>query len=180
MKWGAKQCGRGRPRSQVLVALGALLACCLSCRREAREFDPGIEINATVDASVLRRDYEQNAHALSEGKRLFTAFNCSGCHGNGGGGMGPPLLDSPWRYGSELPQVFASIMNGRPNGMPAFHGRIVPQQAWQIAAYVRSLSGQLSKVTAPSRSDHMKANPPENSVDPVTPTQEPVLPGKQK
>jgi cytochrome c oxidase cbb3-type subunit III len=151
-----------------------------ACRRESRDFSSGVEIEIPGDSLIVRRDYEQNAHALAEGKRLFVAFNCSGCHGNGGGGMGPPLLDAPWRYGSELPQVFASIMNGRPNGMPGFRGKIVPQQAWQIAAYVRSLSGQVSFVTAPSRSDHMKANPPENSVDEVQPTKEPILPGKQK
>jgi cytochrome c oxidase cbb3-type subunit III len=159
------------------VAGGALLN---GCRRESREFDAGIEIDATTDSAAVRRDYEQNAYALSEGKRLFVSFNCSGCHGNGGGGMGPALLDAPWRYGSELPQIFASIMNGRPNGMPAFRGKIVPQQAWQLAAYVRSLSGQVSFVTAPSRADHMKANPPETSVDEVKPTKEPILPGKPK
>jgi cytochrome c oxidase cbb3-type subunit 3 len=59
--------------------------------------------------------------------------------------------------------------------MPAFRGRIVPQQAWQLAAYVRSISGQLSRVTSPNRSEHMKAAPPESSVDPVRPTIEPGL-----
>ena len=150
------------------------------CRRESRQFHVGVEVDQTRWSPALRRDYEENAYALAEGKRLFAAFNCSGCHGNGGGGIGPPLLDSPWRYGSDLPQVFASIMDGRPNGMPAFRGRIVPQQAWQLAAYVRSLSGQISKPTATSRSDHMKANPPENSVDPISPSKEPILRGKAK
>jgi cytochrome c oxidase cbb3-type subunit III len=165
-------------RWQLVVSLCGALLC--SCRRESRDFDSGIELDSPVESVALRRDYEQNAHALAEGKRLFVAFNCSGCHGNGGGGMGPPLLDAPWRYGSELPQIFDSIMKGRPNGMPAFRGKIVPQQAWQIAGYVRSLSGQVSPVTATSRSDHMKANPPENSVDPVRPVREPELPGKQE
>ena len=165
-------------RALWIAGVGAMLLG--ACRRESRDFDSGIEVDATVASNAVRRDYEQNAHALTEGTRLFAAFNCTGCHANGGGGMGPPLLDAPWRYGSELPQIFDSIMKGRPNGMPSFRGRIVPQQAWQIAAYVRSLSGQVSFVTAPSRSDHMKANPPENSVDEVQPTKEPVLPGKQK
>jgi len=166
-------------RSLLLAFVGASMVAS-SCRRESRDFDSGIEIDASVASPALRRDYDQNAHALAEGKRLFVAFNCNGCHGNGGGGMGPPLLDGPWRYGSELPQVYASIMQGRPNGMTGFRGRVVPQQAWQLAAYVRSLSGQLSFATAPSRSDHMKANPPENSVDPVQPVKEPILRGKQR
>jgi cytochrome c oxidase cbb3-type subunit 3 len=161
-----------------VVATAALAVC--GCRRESRDLIGGVEIDTATSSVALRRDYEENAQNLAEGKRLFSAFNCAGCHGNGGGGMGPPLLDAPWRYGSELPQVFDSIMKGRPNGMPGFRGRIVPQQAWQIAGYVRSLSGQISKPTATSRSDHMKANPPENSVDPVRPAKEPVLPGKQR
>src|SRR3954452_2195852 len=33
-----------------------------------------------------------NALAISEGQRLFSWYNCSGCHANGGGGMGPPLI----------------------------------------------------------------------------------------
>jgi cytochrome c oxidase cbb3-type subunit 3 len=160
------------------LTLAALVFFLAACRRETREFDGGPEPSSPVASSALVRDYEQNAYALSEGKRLFGSFNCVGCHANGGGGMGPALLDAPWRYGSELPQIFATIMTGRPNGMPAFRGRITDRQGWQLAAYVRSLSGQVSKATATSRSDHMKANPPENSVDPVTPTQQPRLPGK--
>ena len=32
--------------------------------------------------------------AMGEGKRLFAAYNCNGCHAQGGGGIGPPLMDS--------------------------------------------------------------------------------------
>ena len=32
--------------------------------------------------------YYDNAQAVVEGKRLFSQYNCSGCHSNGGGGMG--------------------------------------------------------------------------------------------
>jgi cytochrome c oxidase cbb3-type subunit 3 len=168
--------------SNVLARGGAvamLLAGALTgCQRESRDFDSGIEVPSATASKAVQRDYEGNAYALTEGKRLYSSFNCSGCHANGGGGIGPPLLDSPWRYGSELPQIFDTIMDGRPNGMPAFRGKITHQQGWQLAGYVRSLSGQISKATAPSRSDHMKANPPENSVDPVPPTKEPGLPRK--
>ena len=31
---------------------------------------------------------------MGEGKRLFAAYNCNGCHAQGGGGIGPPLMDS--------------------------------------------------------------------------------------
>ncbi|MGY1487875.1 c-type cytochrome [Methylobacillus pratensis] len=100
------------------------------------EFGPGTE-----DAAVKQHPYMDNRHAINEGKRLYSWFNCAGCHANGGGGMGPPLIDKHWIYGSEPAQIFASIMEGRPNGMPAFHGKIPEQEAWKIVAYVRSLGG---------------------------------------
>ena len=55
--------------------------------------------------------------------------------------MGPPLIDDKWIYGSDPDQIFATIMQGRPNGMPSFRGKIPDYQVWQLAAYVRSLGG---------------------------------------
>jgi cytochrome c oxidase cbb3-type subunit 3 len=103
--------------------------------------------------------YDNNAWAVSEGKRLYTWYNCVGCHANGGGGMGPPLMDDEWIYGSEPAQIHATIVEGRPNGMPSFGGKIPDQQIWQIVAYVRSLSGQLPKDVRSTRNDHMSAHP---------------------
>lgn len=121
--------------------------------------------------------YEVNAYALAEGKRAFIAFNCNGCHGLGGGGIGPPLLDGEWTYGGRADQIYASIMEGRPNGMPGFGGRLWPDQAWQLAAYVRSLSGQARMDAAPGRTDHLQAKPPEQSFDPdPAPAPRPLAP----
>ncbi|HEY8562462.1 MAG TPA: c-type cytochrome [Pyrinomonadaceae bacterium] len=108
-------------------------------------------------------EYEGNAYALSEGKRLFEYMNCSGCHAHGGGGMGPPLMDDKWVYGGEPEKIFATIVEGRPNGMPSFRGKLPDYQIWQLAAYVRSLSGQVPKDAAPSRDDNMQYKKPENS-----------------
>ena len=46
--------------------------------------------------------------APREGQLLFEQMNCSGCHANGGGGMGPPLMDDEWIYGSQPNQIFAT------------------------------------------------------------------------
>ena len=70
------------------------------------------------------RDYENNAFHISRGQRLFRWFNCNGCHANGGGGMGPALMDDEWRYGGSIEQIYATIIEGRPNGMPSFRGKI--------------------------------------------------------
>ena len=114
--------------------------------------------------------YEANAYAIAEGKRLYAQFNCVGCHANGGGGMGPPLMDDKWLYGSEPANIFATIVEGRPNGMPAFGGKLSHDQVWQLVAYVRSLSGLVRQDAASGRSDHMQAKKPEMATDQEIPT----------
>jgi cytochrome c oxidase cbb3-type subunit 3 len=99
--------------------------------------------------------YQYNADAINRGKQLYEWFNCSGCHAQGGGAIGPPLMDDLWIYGSAPENIFATIVQGRPNGMPSFREKIPNAQVWQIVAYVLSMSGQVSKDVAPSRSDHL-------------------------
>jgi cytochrome c oxidase cbb3-type subunit 3 len=140
----------------------------------------GPVLNPDGGPSHIENGYEENAFALSEGKRLFSSFNCSGCHANGGGGMGPPLLDDKWSYGHEPEQVFATIVEGRPNGMPSFGGRIPTYQIWQLAAYVRSISGLVPKDAAPGRNDDMKGKPPEATKDREIPVEAPLPPSAEK
>lgn len=110
--------------------------------------------------------YEGNAYQISEGQRYYEWFNCYGCHGHGGGDIGPALMDDEWRYGGAITQIRASIAEGRPNGMPAFGDKIPDEQLWQIAAYVRSMSGNADKLAASSREDAMRTTPPNNQAKP--------------
>ncbi len=98
--------------------------------------------------------YYDNSEAVTTGKRLFGQYNCSGCHSNGGGGMGPALMDDEWIYGGRLEQIHQTLVEGRPNGMPAWGGRIPDDQLWQISAYVRSMSlpATLAAQTGPTAS----------------------------
>lgn len=173
-----------RSRVAVAMVIGsvALLA---ACNREERELRPSPAasqvINETQVSGINPGDhplpepptpsiYEESAYSVSQGKTLFDEYNCSGCHANGGGGIGPPLMDNNWIYGSEAGNIFTTIMQGRPNGMPSFRNRIPEYQAWEIAAYVRSMSGLLPKGVSPSRPDHMSVKPSESSTPPQTPT----------
>ena len=106
--------------------------------------------------------FDDNAYGTSEGQQLFEQMNCSGCHGNGGGAMGPALMDDEWTYGSLPNQIFASIAEGRANGMPSWKYKLTNQQIWQLVAYIRSLSGLTPKGARPAREDHMMVKPAPN------------------
>lgn len=164
----------GAIRCAASVAAAALVLA-TACEREQRRFTdapPSSSPSAFATASALQpgptyvsstvaSPYESNAYAASQGQQLFSTMNCSGCHSNGGGGMGPALMDNEWIYGSDPQQIFASIAEGRPNGMPAWKYRLNDQQIWELVTYVRSLSGLIPKGARPSRSDHMVvASPP--------------------
>ena len=64
-------------------------------------------------------------------------------------------LDLRQRAGQHL----ATIVEGRPNGMPSFGGRIPDEQVWQLVAYVRSMSGQVreGRRAEPRRRDQLAA-----------------------
>lgn len=142
------------------------------------ELQPGPPLPApSTPTPPTRAASESNAYDVSEGKRLYTWFNCAGCHALGGGGdIGPPLLDGKWRYGSEPENIYATIVEGRPNGMPSFRGKIPDAQVWQLVAYVRSMSGLLRKDVAPGRSDTLNTRPSESMKARETPKPEEAEP----
>lgn len=79
--------------------------------------------------------------AVAAGKSLYSKLGCYACHGRGGGGgMGPSLIDKGWRYGSGDEDLFQSIAEGRPKGMPPFGSHINDKNVWQLVAFLRSLS----------------------------------------
>lgn len=159
----------------------------MSCEREERDFRieppsvdpvnsvqlttlvPGTTQPSTQPATTrhlfVRNDYEDNAYDMAEGQRLFVHMNCKGCHAMGGGDIGPPLMDDKWIYGSQPEQVFATIVQGRPNGMPAWGTKLPEYQIWQLVAFVRSMSGLARKDASPGRPDHMKGPPPPHTKD---------------
>ncbi len=171
----------------LLPCAGLLLS---ACEREQREFRPqnvaseseekialvGLSPGPTgpvEEKSGKGKEYENNAYHLSQGKKLFAWFNCNGCHANGGGGSGPPLIDDAWIYGAQIENIVQTIREGRPNGMPSFRGKIPDDQIWQIAAFVRAMTGNVPKDAAPGRNDSMHPRPAENR----TPTFPPVSGG---
>lgn len=100
----------------------------------------GIVAGSKLDQPAVKNPFEGNAHAENEGKQYYAWFNCDGCHGAiGGGSIGPPLRDSDWIYGSAPQNIHQSILQGRPEGMPAFVNKMPEDVAWKLVAYVQSL-----------------------------------------
>jgi len=173
------------PFRNSLVPLLLVAALC-ACDREERQ-SRGKPVSETVPTAspdtvfvstqtlppldARAKSYERNASAIAEGQRLYNWMNCAGCHFHGGGGMGVALMDDKWRYGGRIDQIVASIAEGRPNGMPAWRGKLTEQQMWQIAAYVRSLSGQVPKDAVSARADETSNTPPQTQVkrEPIKP-----------
>jgi cytochrome c oxidase cbb3-type subunit III len=94
----------------------------------------------TNEAPEVENPFAEDPNALTQGRQLYTSFNCLGCHGAaGGGGIGPPLADDDWIYGGSDANIYATIIQGRPNGMPAFGPMMSGAAVWKLAAYVKSL-----------------------------------------
>ena len=178
------QRGKGKPQRRIRhlfassfapLRLSASIFFCLllslsSCKREQRQFSQPPSNFKSYDVTMsdihpgttglqqpVQNPSDQRAFDTNEGKRLFTQYNCSGCHFNGGGGIGPPLMDEKWIYGENSENIYSTIVEGRPNGMPSFRQKIPDSQLQQIVAYVRSMSGQLRKDVMPTRNDTMNA-----------------------
>ena len=96
-----------------------------------------------VKLVAVRNPYEGDKRAIATGGQLFVAYNCLDCHGaEGSGAMGPSFQDGRWQFGGSPGEVFESIYQGRPDGMPSWGGRITNDQIWMLTAYVRSLSSK--------------------------------------
>jgi cytochrome c oxidase cbb3-type subunit 3 len=162
----------------------SLLICALlvpslyGCEREERQFRTDPPVAAALEAVAPMPDgiagappdayvaagepYKSNAYDLSQGKQLYSEFNCNGCHAEGGGASGPAFLNGWWRYGPQIVSIFVSIRDGRPRGMPAFRDRLTTEQIWQLAGYVQTIGAYSAKTSAPSRNDAMQSRPAEN------------------
>ena len=163
-----------------------MLATLGGCDRESRRYkelpasanrETGVRVTSLQPGmpqaqAPVKSPYQDNAWGMGEGKRLYGAYNCAGCHAvNGGGAIGPALIDDKWIYGAGPDQIYATISQGRPNGMPSFGGHITTQQIWQLVAYVQAMSGQVEASSATSRNDDQMAALPESRQSRQVPVQ---------
>jgi mono/diheme cytochrome c family protein len=103
-----------------------------------------------VTSTEVTHKFTGNIADANAGRILFMTHNCVGCHGGlAGGGMGPSLRDTVWKFGGSEQELFASIHDGRPNGMPAWgkstslvgeqQDTLSDHEIQQIIAYIHSM-----------------------------------------
>lgn len=81
--------------------------------------------------------------ALAIGKKIYTS-NCASCHMEDGGGMvGPNLVDNYWIHGTgDLDGIYAIIRDGVVSkGMLAWGNILKPDDLAAVTGYVKSLQG---------------------------------------
>ena len=85
-----------------------------------------------------------------EGRKIYLTYGCVGCHGvSGGGGMGKPILDDEWTFGSDDATLFKLIRGEIPKQtMPNAIGKaLTDDQVRKVILYVRSIyQGDPSKI----------------------------------
>lgn len=90
--------------------------------------------------NVALHKFTGNVQQAQAGRKLFIEYNCYSCHGGlAGGAMGPSLRDTTWKYGGSDQQIYASIHDGRPMGMPTWGKTLSDAQIKDLIQYIRSM-----------------------------------------
>ncbi len=98
---------------------------------------------AQPDPPQIKNPVQGDPNAEQRGMTYYINFNCVGCHApNGGGGMGPALSNNTFIYGSQPENIFLSIYQGRPNGMPAWGGVLPDNVIWDLVTYIGRISNE--------------------------------------
>jgi cytochrome c oxidase cbb3-type subunit 3 len=134
---------------RTLLVIAVVLAACNAPdrHRDTSGATPGVDtpvgpVPGPGEASQANPNpySDRDPVVITEGYKLFQHYNCSGCHGDhGGGGMGPSLRDLDWRYGDTDAQIFDSIAEGRGQGMPSWGTKLPEDHVWKLVTYIRSM-----------------------------------------
>jgi mono/diheme cytochrome c family protein len=97
------------------------------------------------------------------GQVLFRR-SCARCHDRDGKGSDfrdsaatiPDFTSHHWHTGRSNPQLLVSILEGKGTRMPAFGGRLTPDQARALVAFIRSFDPTQTRHRRPSASDFQK------------------------
>ncbi len=111
--------------------------------------------------------YLSEAADLNEGKNIYISA-CAACHAaDGGGTVGPNLVDEFWIHGGSINDVFSVIKYGVPEkGMIAWQDNYTPKQMAQVASYILSIGGTTPANPKEPQGDlYVAAEPQEEVID---------------
>jgi cytochrome c oxidase cbb3-type subunit 3 len=121
---------------------------------------PGLTDSSSL-AQTIANPYERDPQAVAAGHALYIQMNCAGCHAyNAKGNMGPDLTDTYWRYGGLPVDIYRSIHDGRPQGMPAWGTALPPQEIWKLVAFIESLGGTFPAIKPSAAANTTKTGAP--------------------
>lgn len=122
-----------------ITELDAMVAYLQKLGRDLKAAQKPAAGTATAEASEAKNPYAGNREAEEEGEKIFNE-NCRSCHGeNGAGGFGPKLATTAHKFGGSDADLFTSVAEGRPGGMPAFLPPLGKDRIWKAVTYIRHL-----------------------------------------
>ncbi len=124
-----------------------------------------LETARNAEKGSLKSPYADYGSVAEEGRNLYLAAGCNGCHGMGGGGMGPPLTNEVWVYGKDDDTLFRLIALGTDElqkqgfsrkgsenvvgPMPPMGGIVKSDDdMWKIIAWIRSVNPSSAAASA--------------------------------
>jgi mono/diheme cytochrome c family protein len=121
-----------------------------SHKEEGAKADPVANAVGSKGVEGSGNPFAKSVEAVMEGRKVFLQYGCAGCHGmGGGGGMGKPLNDDEWKFGSDDQTLFKLIRGEIPQQtMPSAIGKnLTDDEVWKVLLYVRSVyQGDPSKI----------------------------------
>jgi mono/diheme cytochrome c family protein len=155
---------------------GALLvaACNGSSSKDEGSKGSAAPAPAAKSGEATTNPFAKSTDAVIEGRKIFLKYGCAGCHGmGGGGGMGKPLIDDEWKFGSDDRTLFKLIRGEiAEQTMPKTFGQAMTEdETWKVLIYVRSVyagdPGKINWVAPPPVTPEMFAAANQQTGDPV-------------
>lgn len=143
-------------RSYLVCVMLVFAACGDDSKKSGASANTGAAPKAAEDfgdtsANAKSNPFAKSAKMVLEGRAIYLQTGCSGCHGmGGGGGMGKPVIDEEWTFGSDDKTLFKLIRGEIPNQtMPNAIGKtLTDEQVWKVLLYVRSVyTGDPAKIS---------------------------------
>jgi len=106
-----------------------------------------IPILLILSVGAVRAQIPKDAASLAAGKKLYE-YHCAFCHGRGDDGFAANLVSPRLPHAPTDSSLFNTIKNGIPGTDMAASLGLTDKEAWQVAAFVRSLGRSAPQTVA--------------------------------